>query len=63
MQSAWVGVDKLIKTLGHSDLNVEAVLQDGYNLPSNPADRATHMNDSHDIMKAQIIFTEYDKYC
>jgi len=50
-------VDKLMRALGYSDLNIKAVLQDGNNLPSNPTDCTIHIQDSHD-MKVHITFIQ-----
>ena len=49
MQSSWEAADKLMRALGHSDSNIKAVLQDGNNLPSNPAECTIHIQDSHDM--------------
>jgi len=37
-QFSWEAADKLMRTLGDSDSNIKTVLQDGNNLPSNPAE-------------------------
>jgi hypothetical protein len=52
-----------MRALGHSELSLKAVLQDGNDSPSNLVVHPTHMKESYNIMKVLFIFMQYNKYC
>jgi hypothetical protein len=55
MQSSLEAVDKLMRALGHSNLNITAVLQDGNNRPSNPAECAIYKGNSISKLQIQVV--------